>query len=371
MIKKISADVSNELNSTPSKDFDDFVGIEAHIEKMNLLLCKESNEVKMIGIWGPAGIGKSTIARALYNRLSSNFQVTLFMENVKGSYRSNEINSSKLRLQERFLSELFNDKDLRITNLGVAENRLRYWKVLIVLDDVDNIEQLNAVADRPQWFGDGSRIIVTTEHKDILEAHDINSIYEVGFPSRLEALQIFSQSAFRQDSPADGYVELANEVAKLTNLPLGLSVLGSSLRGKSKTKWIRALPSLKATLHEDIERILRIGYDSLGDNDHLKAIFLYIACLFNGDKMDRVTRFLENSDLDIESGLDVLVERALISISSDKRIMMHNLLRQMGQQIVRRQSTHEPGKRQFLVDAKKINDVLADNTVSPCLYHLI
>ncbi|XP_010481839.1 PREDICTED: disease resistance protein TAO1-like [Camelina sativa] len=191
----------------------------------------------------------------------------------------------------------------------------------------------------------------------------ISKMYmRVGFPSRVEALQIFSQSAFRQDSPADGYVELSNEVAKLTRLPLGLSVLGSSLRGKSKTKWIRALPSLKATLHVDIERILRIGYDSLGDNDDLKVIFLHIACVFNGGKKKRVTQLLGNSDLDIESGLDVLVERALISISSDKRITMHNLLQQMGRQIVRRQSTHEPGKRQFLVDAKTINDVLADNT---------
>ncbi|KFK37808.1 hypothetical protein AALP_AA3G031900 [Arabis alpina] len=362
MIKKIATDVSNVLNSTPSKDFDNFVGIEAHIEKMKLELCLENKEAKMIGIWGPAGIGKSTIARALYDRLSSNFQLTLFMDNVKASYRSNESYSSKLRLQERFLSELFNDKDLRIKNLGVAEKRLRSRKVLVVLDDVDNIEQLNALADRPEWFGNGSRIIVTTEDKELLETHEINLIYEVGFPSRLEALQIFSQSAFRQDSPPDGYVELANEIAKLTVLPLGLSVLGSSLRGKSKCKWIRALPRLKATLHEDIERILRVGYDSLGDNDNLKTIFLYIACLFNGERKDRLTQLLENSDLDIESGLDVLVERALISISSDKRIMMHHLLQQMGQQIVRRQSIHEPGKRQFLLDAKKINDVLADNT---------
>ncbi|CAF1780757.1 disease resistance-like protein DSC2 isoform X2 [Brassica napus] len=42
--------------------------------------------------------------------------------------------------------------------------------------------------------------------------------------------------------------------------------------------------------------------------------------------------------------------------------MMHHLLRKMGREIVRRQSVHEPGKRQFLIDAQEIYDVLADET---------
>lgn len=62
------------------------------------------------------------------------------------------------------------------------------------------------------------------------------------------------------------------------------------------------------------------------------------------------------------------MERALVYISSDKRVMMHHLLRKMGREIVRRQSVHEPGKRQFLIDAQEIYDVLADETVSPFIY---
>ena len=43
---------------------------------------------------------------------------------------------------------------------------------------------------------------------------------------------------------------------------------------------------------------------------------------------------------------------------------MHRLLKQMGREIVKKQSLEEPGKRQFLWDANEIFDVLEGNTVS-------
>ncbi|KAL1195523.1 Disease resistance-like protein DSC2 [Cardamine amara subsp. amara] len=363
MMLKIATDITNVLTFTPSRDFDHLVGMEAHITKMNSLLCMESNEPRVVGIWGPAGIGKTTIARALYSRVSGDFQLSVFMENVKGSFSGNDRYSSKLRLQEHFLSEILNLKDMRINHLGVAKERLNSRKVFVVLDDVDTLEQLEALANEPRWFGAGSRIIVTTENKDLFKRHDINHIYEVNFPSATEALRIFSQSAFKQDSPPEGFMRLAVEVTKLTNnLPLGLCVLGSLLRRKREIEWAYELPSLKASLHGEIEKILRVGYDSLGDDDIYKTIFLHIACLFDGEREDRVIKLFENSNLDIIKGLGVLVERALIYISSDKCIMMHHLLRQMGREIVRRQSAHDPGERQFLIDAEEIYDVLVDNT---------
>lgn len=41
MIQKIVADVSNKLNVTPSRDFEGMVGMEAHLRKLNCLLCLE------------------------------------------------------------------------------------------------------------------------------------------------------------------------------------------------------------------------------------------------------------------------------------------------------------------------------------------
>ncbi|KAH0905163.1 hypothetical protein HID58_044666 [Brassica napus] len=84
MIEDVATDVAKKLfNSTPSRDFDEFTGMEAHMNKISLVLGTDLDEVRMIGIWGPAGIGKTTIARCLFNQLSHTFQYSVFMMNVK------------------------------------------------------------------------------------------------------------------------------------------------------------------------------------------------------------------------------------------------------------------------------------------------
>lgn len=370
MISKIAKDVSNELNFTSSRDFDHLVGIEAHLAEMASLLCLESDEIRIVGIWGPLGIGKTTIARAIYNHISRNFQRCLFMDNVKRSYRSggdSDTYTLKLRLQREFLSKILEHKDMVIHHLGTAQERLKHEKVLVVLDNVDKLEQLKALANGPPWFGKGSRIIVTTDNKHLLEAHKIKHIYEVKFPSKDEALKIFSQSAFTENAPPEGYLNLAVEVTELaSHLPLGLCVLGKALRGKSVSRWTVQLPRIKTSLNRDIEQVLMVGYNGLDDED--KAIFLHIACLFEGKRVDCVTQFLGNSGLDIEYGLSVLVGRALISILNDKLIIMHRLLRQMGREIVHKHSIHLSMRCRFLMAAYYMYNVVADNIVSPFIY---
>ena len=52
--------------------------------------------------------------------------------------------------------------------ISVIQSRLRNKKFLIVLDDVDEIEQLEALVGKCYWFGLGSRIIVTSRDSHLL-----------------------------------------------------------------------------------------------------------------------------------------------------------------------------------------------------------
>ncbi|CAN7080941.1 unnamed protein product, partial [Brassica oleracea var. botrytis] len=365
MIEEVAKEVSNMLNkSIPSWDFDRLVGIENHIRQISSLLSLDSDDVRMVGIWGPAGIGKTTIARAFYREISDMFMHTAFVESIRGSRENQhrDDHTFKLHLQEQLLSKTFKHKDLKIHHLGVAEARLKGKKVLVVLDDVDDLRQLKAMAEKTQWFGRGSRIIITSRYKHLLKAYGIENTYHVELPCSSEALEIFCLSAFDQKSPKAGFEELSMEIRGLAgNLPLGLNVYGSYMRGMSKEEWMHALPKLRTSLDGNIEMVLMLSYNSLCDHD--KDLFLHIACFFIGEKTNNLEEDFSNLD-EVRRGLQVLLERSLISIDKGARLVIHNFLEQLGIEITRKEYRYGHGRRKFLVDALEICDVLADSTVS-------
>ncbi|AEE77018.2 disease resistance protein (TIR-NBS-LRR class) family protein [Arabidopsis thaliana] len=335
----------------------------AHMENMRALLRLDLDDVRMIGIWGPPGIGKTTIARFLLSQVSKSFQLSTIMVNIKECYPSPCLDeySVQLQLQNKMLSKMINQKDIMIPHLGVAQERLKDKKVFLVLDDVDQLGQLDALAKETRWFGPGSRIIITTENLRLLMAHRINHIYKVEFSSTDEAFQIFCMHAFGQKHPYNGFYELSREVTELAGgLPLGLKVMGSSLRGMSKQEWKRTLPRLRTCLDGKIESILMFSYEALSHED--KDLFLCIACFFNYQKIKKVEKHLADRFLDVRQGLYVLAEKSLIHIGTGAT-EMHTLLVQLGREIAHTQSTNDPRKSLFLVDEREICEALSDETM--------
>ncbi|CAN6867880.1 unnamed protein product [Brassica oleracea] len=258
-------------------------------------------------------------------KISGDFQFAVFIENIRLTYMR--------RCHDEGFLEIMN---------GAVQERLKDHNVLVILDGVDHLEQLKAMAEETQWFGYGSRIIITTQDQRLLSAHV---------------------------PPHDGFKKLAMEFTQLAGeLPLGLRVMGSYLRGMSLGEWEDALPRLRTSLDGEIgeiERTLRFSYDALSYKD--KALFLHIACLFHGFRADHVKQWLANSGLDVNHGLEVLTRKSL-KTSNVGFLGMHSLLQQLGVDIVRKESIREPGKRQFLVDVDDISDVITDNAVRPCSF---
>ncbi|KAL5845729.1 hypothetical protein ACOSQ3_009253 [Xanthoceras sorbifolium] len=146
--------------------------------------------------------------------------------------------------------------------------------------------------------------------------------------------------------------------------PLALKVVGSSLYCKATQDWENALNKLNKIFDPEILSILKISYDGLDKEE--KNIFLDIACFFKGQDKNFVTRILDCCYFAAQMGLNKLVDKCLVTISHDI-INMHDLLQEMGQELVCQESLHNPGKRSRLYNHEDISLVLRRNMDAPKL----
>ncbi|XP_029128224.1 TMV resistance protein N isoform X3 [Cajanus cajan] len=362
-IKNIVENVAHLLDKTELFVANNPVGVEPRVQAMSqLLLQKSSNDVLLLGMWGMGGIGKTTIAKAIYNKIGRNFEGRSFLANIREVWRQDV---GQVNLQEQLLSDINKETKITIHNAESGKNILKkilcYKKVLLVLDDVNELDQLNALCGSYKWFGPGSRIIITTRDQDILRGR-VDIVYTMKGMDEGESIELFSWHAFKQASPKENFTQLSRNVITYSGgLPLALEVLGCYLFDMKVAEWENVLEKLKRIPNHQVQKKLKISYDGLND-DTERDIFLDIACFFIGMDRNDVIHILNGCGLFAENGIRVLVERSLVTIDNKNKLRMHDLIRDMGREIVRANSLKVLEKRSRLWFHEDALDVLAKET---------
>jgi len=361
--------ISNKISHKPLHVANYPVGLQSRVQKVKLLLDEGPDDgVRMVGLYGSGGLGKSTLAKAIYNFIADQFECSCFLENVKESSTSNNLKN----LQEELLLKTL---QLKTKLGGVSEGipkikeRLCRKKILLILDDVDNMKQLHALAGGPDWFGRGSRVIITTRDKHLLTTHDIEKTYEVEGLCATEAHELLRWMAFKNNKIPSSYEEILNRaVAYASGLPLAIEVVGSNLFRKCIGEWKSTLDKYERFPHEDIQKMLKISFDTLDEEQ--QSVFLDISCCFKGCRLEKVYEILHGHyGHCIKSHVGVLVDKSLIKISwcyfsGMNKVTLHGLMGDMGKEVVRQESPKEPGGRSRLWCEDDIVHVLTENTVS-------
>uniref|UniRef100_A0A7N2N8J8 Disease resistance R13L4/SHOC-2-like LRR domain-containing protein n=1 Tax=Quercus lobata TaxID=97700 RepID=A0A7N2N8J8_QUELO len=176
---------------------------------MSLLAIGSEDDFRFIGIWGMGGIGKTHLARVVYDKVFNEFQGGCFIANV------------------------------------MSES-----------EKCGSIRSARKVSDS-KWFGSGSRVIITTKDRHLLGRHEVHEIYEAQGLKYIEALRLFSLKAFKERDPPKGYLDFSTSfVDYAKGLPLAISVLGSLLYNRSKKEYEEPEKWSKLWLYKDIRSML-------------------------------------------------------------------------------------------------------------------
>ncbi|CAH1431541.1 unnamed protein product [Lactuca virosa] len=340
------------LISTSSVD-DNLVGVEAPMQGLISKLQIGFGGKRMIGIWGVWGGGKTTLASCIYDKISSKFDGCCFLKNIQEE-SSNKNGLTKL--QAEILCGVLKLKQLKLKRVEegrrMIKDRLQHRKVLIVLDDVDNLEHLEELAGSRDWFGEGSRVIITTRDEHVLTGHKVDVIHNISLLNNDESMKLFCKHAPRGHKTIEDYEQLSKDVVSYAGrLPLALRVLGRFLCDKEMNEWRSALARLKEIPDASILEVLKISFDGLKPIE--KELFLDIACI------------------------KVLVQKALITIYEDGTFDMHDLVQELAHYIVGGEHPKNPEKISRIWKAEDVLTLCAmdatmelDKIEAICGHHL-
>jgi hypothetical protein len=219
---------------------------------------------------------------------------------------------------------------------------------------------LESLAGGHDWFGSSSRIIVTTRHTDVLHKHDVKT-YKLEELNYHESIELFCWNAFNISKPPEKFANICSRAINYAKgIPLALKVIGSNLKGKSIEEWDIELHKYKKVPDAEIQGVLEISYKCLSEWD--KKVFLDIACFFKGERWDYVKRILDACDF--YPTIRVFVSKCLLTVNENGCLEMHDLIQDMGREIVRKESTSNPGERSRLWSHNEVLDVLKGNLVT-------
>ncbi|XP_019230927.1 PREDICTED: disease resistance protein RML1A-like isoform X2 [Nicotiana attenuata] len=341
------------------------VGIYHRVKELSFWLQDSLTGAHTLMIYGEPGIGKTTIARALFNLHCDRFQYSSFLANIREIAKES---SGLISLQKNLLSDLLKEDRIDLYDIDGGASKIKeclvHRRFLLVLDDVDDLDQLKAILDSRDWIPPGSKVITTTTNKSLVNPHDACVMYEAKRFDIHEALQLFSLHTFGQDHPAKEYMMQSKQIVKhCRGVPLALQVLASSLRGGSIDLWEAAINKLERYSEFHNHKILELSYEALPD-DHEKNVFLNIACFFVGKDKDYTIKILDECGFHATAEIQNLIDRCLLTVTPENKLMMHQLLQEMGKEVICRESPTEPSKRSRIWHHKDALSILQEETVT-------
>jgi hypothetical protein len=344
------------------------VGLEETSKELIEILNQMEKDVGVLSLVGMGGIGKTTLAKEIYSRLQKidTFEKKSFLMDVK--------ENGIFDLQKQLAHDLFKKDVKSMGEFNECFTWVKDRKVLIVIDDVNQKGQFDKLIPDINKLGLGSRVIITSRDSNVVNNIMKNGNckywkHEMALLSTTDSRHLFNWHAFQNVDAIDGFQELAKEVVDACGgLPLALEVIGSFLFDKReehdlKSTWPQIIKALIE--REGILQKLMINYDGLSLEERM--MFLDIACFMIGQCEHIAMQIFEACKFDykgVAPSFSSLKDKHLVKLDENRRIIMHDLLCDMGRQVVMNESHKmEKGTPSHLWDPEMVQRVLQNKEV--------
>ncbi|XP_027063019.1 putative late blight resistance protein homolog R1A-3 [Coffea arabica] len=335
-------EVTKRPNQTPAQgskptNNDVVVGFEDEATSIINRLTRGSRQVQIVPIVGMPGLGKTTLAKKVYNDSSIiSYFYTRAWCTVSQVYAMKNLLLEILTCIESKHSEKFfemSEEDLAAeVKKGLLRNRY-----LIVFDDVWDMELWNRLEASFPNDGNGSRVIMTSRLRDVVPQDNLHQE-----PHYLRQLTHDESWDLLKEKLCPGKDLLPSELSELRmqivemcqGLPLTIVILAGILANMDPSGWkgeVQSLSSRNVSSTDQCTTALELSYEHLPDN--LKPCFLYFGG-FPEDHEHTVKRliwlwvaegFVQATDL--KSAEDVandhmmdLINRSLVMVSKQRSI---------------------------------------------------
>ncbi|KAH6831965.1 hypothetical protein C2S53_019827 [Perilla frutescens var. hirtella] len=332
------------------------VGIDKDLLQLkDRLTGMQSQQLEIIPIIGMGGIGKTTLARKLYDDplIVSHFDICAWTT-ISQDYNVQAILLGLLRHPNENLSnELIECKDNEHLIKSLYQ-RLYARRYLIVLDDIWSAECWDDIKRCFPDYNNGSRIVLTTRESYV--ARNVGTggwQHELQLLKESESWNLLHRTVFGEEDCPDALEEIGRKIAcDCGGLPLAINVIGGVLSKAEREidVWEHVAKDVRATIAEtdnhEFSNVLSLSYNHLPNN--LKPCFLYMGA-FPEDYEIKASRLIcmwaaegflkSNGDKSLEEEakdyLSALVERNLVLVRRKKYsgkpygYGMHDLLREV------------------------------------------
>ncbi|AES95653.1 putative P-loop containing nucleoside triphosphate hydrolase, leucine-rich repeat domain, L [Medicago truncatula] len=374
----------------------DLVGIEHPKKQLCDLLFKDESNRAVISIYGMGGLGKTTIAKQVYDdpKVKKRFRIHAWV-NLSQSFKMEELLKDLVEQIHILIGKPVPEAVERMKSDKLKElikDLLQRSRYLIVLDDVWHVNVWDAVKLALPNNDRGSRVMLTTRKKDIAlySCAELGKDFHLEFLPEQEAWSLFCRKTFQgnNNSCPPHLEEVCRNILKLCGgLPLAIVAISGALATKGRSnieEWQIVCRSFGSEIEgndklEDMKKVLSLSFNELPY--HLKSCLLYLSVFpeFHAIEHMRLIRlWVAEGFVNGEDGktleevadryLKELLNRSLLQVvekTSDGRMKtcrMHDLLREIVNFKSRDQNFATVAKEQDMVWPERVRRLSVINS---------